>query len=106
LERRRFIRSLSRTALVLPFSDILALAGQQDQTPKAKIGPMERTYEAKAMAPPPGPKSPIEGTPLGVSFVDVIKQSGIGFKNIYGGEFKNKYLLETTGCGVAFYDYD
>src|SRR5206468_3454604 len=22
------------------------------------------------------------------------------------GEHKNKYLLETTGCGVAFYDYD
>ena len=25
---------------------------------------------------------------------------------IYGGEGHNKYLLETTGCGVAFYDYD
>ena len=25
---------------------------------------------------------------------------------IFGGEHKNKYLLETTGCGVAFYDYD
>ena len=27
-------------------------------------------------------------------------------KPIFGGEHKNKYLLETTGCGVAFYDYD
>ena len=27
-------------------------------------------------------------------------------KTIFGGEHKNKYLLETTGCGVAFYDYD
>ena len=25
---------------------------------------------------------------------------------IFGGEHKNKYLLETTGCGIAFYDYD
>jgi hypothetical protein len=25
---------------------------------------------------------------------------------VFGGEHKNKYLLETTGCGIAFYDYD
>ena len=34
------------------------------------------------------------------------KQSGLAVKTIYGGEHKNKYLLETTGCGLAFYDYD
>ena len=108
LHRRRFIRSLSRTALILPFSDILALAGYQNPTQQqnTKIGPMERSYDAKALPPPPGPKSPIEGTPLGVNFVEVLKESGIGYKNIYGGEFHNKYLLETTGCGLAFYDYD
>ena len=33
-------------------------------------------------------------------------ESGLNAKTIYGGEHKNKYLLETTGCGVAFYDYD
>ena len=31
---------------------------------------------------------------------------GLNAKTIFGGEHKNKYLLETTGCGVAFYDYD
>jgi enediyne biosynthesis protein E4 len=108
LHRRWFIRSLSRTALVLPFCDILALAGYQNPTQQqnTKIGPMERSYDAKALPPPPGPKSPIEGTPLGVNFVEVLKESGIGYKNIYGGVFHNKYLLETTGCGLAFYDYD
>lgn len=108
MKRRNFIRSLSRTALVLPFADIVALAGQQQQppSPRAKVGPQERSYDARPAPPPPGPKSPIEGTPLGVSFSDVLKQSGIGFRNIYGGEFHNKYLLETTGCGLAFYDYD
>ena len=25
---------------------------------------------------------------------------------IFGGERKNKFLLETTGCGCAFFDYD
>jgi len=110
LDRRKFLRSLSRTALVLPFADILALAvqqpGAQQGEPKKKIGPVERSYDAKPAAPPPGPKSPIEGTPLGVSFVDVVKGSGLDIETIYGGVGKNKYLLETTGCGLAFYDYD
>jgi len=43
---------------------------------------------------------------LGVSFLDVAKQVGLNAKTIFGGDHKNKYLLETTGCGVAFYDYD
>jgi len=93
---------------VLPFADILALAAppQQEPPPKKKIGPIERSYDAKPAPPPPGPKSPIEGTPLGVSFVDVVKGSGLDVETIYGDVGKNKYLLETTGCGLAFYDYD
>jgi hypothetical protein len=43
---------------------------------------------------------------LGVTFVDMGRNTGLNVKTIYGGEHKNKYLLETTGCGVAFYDYD
>jgi hypothetical protein len=43
---------------------------------------------------------------LGVSFVDVASTAGLDVTTIFGGEHKNKYLLETTGCGVAFYDYD
>ena len=43
---------------------------------------------------------------MGISFVNVARESGLNAKTIFGGEHKNKYLLETTGCGVAFYDYD
>ncbi len=43
---------------------------------------------------------------LGVTFVDIARDAGLNAKTIFGGEHKNKYLLETTGCGVAFYDYD
>jgi len=50
-----------------------------------------------------GPKL---GSDLGVSFINVAREAGLNAKTIYGGEHKNKYLLETTGCGVAFYDYD
>lgn len=110
MNRRRFLTSLSRTALVYPLQDLLAFALPQSSpaqsTAPAKIGPQERTYDAVAAPPPPGPKSPIEGTPLGLSFVDVAVQSGLNAKTIYGGQLHNKYLLETTGCGVAFYDYD
>jgi hypothetical protein len=47
-----------------------------------------------------------QSTDLGVSFLNVARESGLNAKTIFGGEHKNKYLLETTGCGVAFYDYD
>jgi enediyne biosynthesis protein E4 len=50
--------------------------------------------------------APKPGNDLGLSFVNVAKESGLNAKTIFGGEHKNKYLLETTGCGVAFYDYD
>ena len=55
---------------------------------------------------PKGTPSPVAGTPLGVQFVDVAKEAGLNVEMIFGGEHRNKYLLETTGCGAAFFDYD
>ncbi|HWF48636.1 MAG TPA: CRTAC1 family protein [Bryobacteraceae bacterium] len=48
----------------------------------------------------------LEGVQLGVQFVNVAREAGLNTKTIFGAEHKNKYLLETTGCGVAFFDYD
>jgi hypothetical protein len=48
----------------------------------------------------------LKGQPLDTEFVNVARQAGLNKKTIYGGEARNKYLLETTGCGVAFFDYD
>jgi hypothetical protein len=42
----------------------------------------------------------------GVSFVNVAPQAGLTTKTIYGDEHRNRYLLETTGSGAAFIDYD
>jgi len=42
----------------------------------------------------------------GVSFTNIARAAGVTHKTIYGDEHKNKYLLETTGCGVAWFDYD
>lgn len=41
-----------------------------------------------------------------VSLVNVASASGLTHRTIYGGEQRNRYLLETTGCGVAWIDYD
>ncbi len=60
-----------------------------------------------AFAVPVDQKTDTKPAPdLGLSFINVAKESGLNAKTIFGGEHKNKYLLETTGCGVAFYDYD
>jgi hypothetical protein len=41
-----------------------------------------------------------------VSLTNIAKQAGLNFITIYGDEKKNRYLLETTGAGVGFIDYD
>ena len=48
----------------------------------------------------------LRGGPAGAEFVNVARESGLRAKTVFGGERRNRFLLETTGCGVAFYDYD
>ena len=45
-------------------------------------------------------------TSLTFSFTNVAREAGLNSKIIFGGTSTNKYLLETTGTGVAFIDYD
>lgn len=99
--RRGLIKSLSRTALVLTLEDVLKLSSAAQQAPGSRP-----SFDAKPRPAPKGLPSTIAGTPLGYTFVDVALESGLTTKTIYGGEHKNRYLLETTGCGVAFYDFD
>jgi len=81
---------------VLQLESVLALARPRGSWPNS---------QSDQEADPPrnsGPQSPDPG----VNFLNVARESGLNVKTIFGGEQKNKYLLETTGCGVAFYDYD
>ena len=48
----------------------------------------------------------VKGAGLGVQFVNIAKQAGLRAKTVFGGENRNRFLLETTGCGVAFFDFD
>src|SRR5258708_39337569 len=93
--RRAFLRSLSHSAIVLPLEKFLALALPK-KWPETFLS-LGTASQQTASAPP---------SDLGVSFLNVARESGLNAKTIFGGEHKNKYLLETTGCGVAFYDYD
>jgi hypothetical protein len=88
--RRKFLRSLSRSALVLSLENVLSLA---------------RPIRLRTLSNTPQKDEKAE-IDLGVSFVNVGSAAGLNVETIFGGEHKNKYLLETTGCGVAFYDYD
>lgn len=46
------------------------------------------------------------GPALNFSFTNVAREAGLTAVTIYGGTETNRYLLETTGCGVAVLDYD
>jgi len=89
--RRGFLQSLSRSAFVLSLQNVLALALPF----RLRSGLLSVQPEISKPSDDPG-----------VTFVNVGQEAGLNVKTIFGGEHKNKYLLETTGCGVALYDYD
>src|SRR5689334_13592387 len=52
------------------------------------------------------PASSTGARPLGYRFLDVSQRASLHFHNYFGGETAKKYILETTGSGAAFFDYD
>jgi hypothetical protein len=53
--------------------------------------------QAKAAAPTSAPIA---------NFVDLAEKSGLTMQEIFGGIETKKYIIETTGTGVAIFDYD
>jgi enediyne biosynthesis protein E4 len=52
-------------------------------------------------------KRPVpSGRPFNARFVDVAAAAGLNAPTIYGNVESKKYILEATGCGCAFLDYD
>jgi hypothetical protein len=93
--------------LVLPFEGVLAAAQPLWARARNAGSSAVAQNSAGAVASTSSGVEPLKpGTPLNVNFLNVAKEAGLHAKTIFGGEHKNKYLLETTGCGVAFYDYD
>jgi hypothetical protein len=101
--------------MVLSFENVLSLtrpgnwfaraSGRASRVPGSDPA---GAVNAPSLQEPSAARRGVAGPPagLGVSFVNVARESGLNARTIFGGEHKNKYLLETTGCGVAFYDYD
>lgn len=54
----------------------------------------------------PLPRPAPSGRPFNAHFVDVGVAAGLRMPVVYGGVESKKYILEATGCGCAFIDYD
>ena len=71
-------------------------------------GSLLRAQEAgmatRGLAPAPRPK--FSGKPFGAHLVDVGQAAGLRMPSICGAVDRTKYLIETTGTGIAFLDYD
>jgi hypothetical protein len=59
------------------------------------------THTAKPIA-----RAAPSGRPFNAHFVDIAAAAGLNAPTIYGGVESKKYILEATGCGCAFFDYD
>src|SRR5947208_8047234 len=54
----------------------------------------------------PVPRPAASGRPFNAHFVDVSAAAGLHAPVIYGDLENKKYIVESTGCGCAFIDYD
>jgi len=54
----------------------------------------------------PLPRAAPSGRPFDAHFIDVAASAGLKAPVTYGGLETNKYIIESTGCGCAFIDYD
>jgi hypothetical protein len=61
---------------------------------------------ALAVLPASGRATPQDAAAPAFSFTNVAREAGLDAVTVFGGTAANKYLLETTGTGVAFIDYD
>jgi hypothetical protein len=65
----------------------------------------------QGMASPKRPTRPVKAVetklpPITVDFRDVAVEAGLTAVNVSGGEDRKRYILETTGNGVALFDFD
>jgi hypothetical protein len=68
----------------------------------ALSGVMDSQAQMAAASPQ---KAPPETYPV-ANFVDLADKAGLTAINVFGGEQTKKYIIETTGTGVAIFDYD
>jgi len=101
-------RSLSRRRLLRGFGTCGALASLQYLLPLSPLAEERKDIFARSLTPPDSGSPVVQGgDPSELKFVDVATRAGLGTaQNSFGGADSKRYLLEETGCGVAFFDYD
>ncbi len=52
------------------------------------------------------PRMASSGRPFNARFTDIAKEAGLVLPVVYGAADHKDYILETVGCGCAFFDYD
>lgn len=52
------------------------------------------------------PKGKPSGLPFRAKFTDIAAAAGLRATTFYGGIDRKQQIIETTGCGCAFFDYD
>src|SRR6202044_189118 len=75
--RRSLLLSLSRSALVLSFENVLSLARPLFGRGRVK---------AASKAPASGAASSAKASDLGISFINVAKEAKLNVKTLFGGE--------------------
>ena len=90
LSRRWFLQMLIN-------SGVIALA-----RPSRLFAFPQQGMASGSLKPSPEPPS---GSPL-ANYIDIAERAGITAATIIGGDQSKQYILETTGGGVAVFDYD
>ena len=111
-------RRLTRRLAVVTLFGIVALGADSvparersgAQGPPHPSAPKTRAGDPDPQVTEPGAFStgaePRLNMPLTFSFTNIARAAGLDGTTVYGGAASNKYLLETTGTGVAAIDYD
>jgi len=90
--RRNFLRSLSHMGLVFSVEAILSSIFPWRRLPAADLDPFNTPISA--------------GASLDVTLTDIAPQAGLDAVCVFGDPHTKRWIIETTGCGVAFFDYD
>src|SRR6476661_3074324 len=59
------------------------------------------TVDAEQKPTPP----PVNSAPI-AQFTDIAERAGLTMTNVFGGVDTKKYIIETTGTGIAVFDFD
>jgi hypothetical protein len=87
------------------FSSLTSIVLGNRVTGKA-VGAMFFTVVLLQLLTVANPQSASSQAGRNPQFTDVAEAAGLKQPIIYGGAESKRYIIETNGCGVAFYDYD